>query len=117
VSDMCHRGQSQLLLGTAGANVAITRGPASRGLFTETMEHLAAVSAGTGDNLAKLLSDALDQLPPHCDVVLVGTRGIDLSDSERFASIWQDSRKRGLLSKVLFIDASGPEIFRYYQVT
>jgi len=117
VSDMCQRGQSQLLLGTAGAGVAITRGPASRGLLTEAMEHLAAVSAGTGDNLARLLSDALEQVPPHCDLVLVSTRGIDLTDHERYGDIWQDSRKQSMLSKVLLIDASGPEIFRYYQAT
>lgn len=117
VSDMCQRGQSQMLLGTAGAGVTITRGPASRGLFTEAMEHLAAVSAGTGDNLGNLLAEALEQVPPHCDVVLVSTREIVLADLERFGNLWQDSRKQSLLSKVLFIDASGQEIFRYYQAT
>lgn len=115
VSDMCHRGQSQLLLGTAGATVDITRGPASRGLFTEAMEHLAAVSAGNSNHLGKLLTEAFDQLPPHCDIVLVSTRNVDLTDESLVDEMRQDSRKQGLFGKVLLIDASSSDILRYYQ--
>ncbi len=117
VSDLCHRGSSQFLLGTAGSKIDISRGPASRGLFLEIMEHLATVAPGSSENLPALLEQSFDQVPGQCDLVLVTTRDVNLVDREDLLSLMRDSRKQSLLSKVLCIDASGPDLLRYFSVT
>lgn len=117
VSDLCHRGSSQLLLGTGGREVDVTRGPASRGLFLEIMEHLATVTAGSNEQLPQLLEQSFGQIVGPCDLVLISTRDIDFSTRNDLKSLWQDLRKQNLLSKVLRVNAGNPDIFRYFAVT
>lgn len=116
VEEMCRRGGSQILFGTVGQQIHCLRGAASMGLLYEIMDHLAGVASTSNDRFPELLETALDRIAPGMKVVVVSTRTNDFSDTERFASIWDDPKKRNLLGQIVSIDVSSDESAEYFRL-
>ena len=79
------------------------------------MERLAVVEAEAADRLADLLVQALGQIEPGTEIVLVSTRPVDLSDRTRFAALWADPARRSLLRRIRCVDVSSEELSRYFR--
>lgn len=114
ISDQCRRGGGQLLLSTAGREIAMARGPASMALLQDAMEALAVAEATDGDRVPELLSSTLDHIRPRTSVLLVSTRKVDLTDTERFVKLWEDPRQRRWAGKIVCLDASNAEFESYF---
>jgi uncharacterized protein (DUF58 family) len=114
MEDTCRRGGCQLLLGTAGQGVHCIRGSASMGLLYEVMDHLAGVAASCEDRLPELIGRALERVTPDMKLVVLGTRLNDLSDTERFALVWDDPAKRNLLGQATCLDVSRDQAKEYF---
>jgi uncharacterized protein (DUF58 family) len=115
VSEQCRRGASQLTLVVCGRETAVLRGPASVSLEQEALRRLAVALPSADDRLPQALAEALTQVRGETDVVVVGHRPIDTSDSHRFARLWRDGRTRGWLGRMLTLDASATEIDAWYE--
>ena len=85
------------------------------GLLYEVMDHLAGVKAGQRDQLPDLVDQALESTTPGMKIIVLGTRDNDLSDTERFANVWDDPRKRNLLGQVCCLDVSLDEAKEYFR--
>ncbi len=125
LADRCRRSGSRLLLAVSGMQPHVTdphvtepthvHGPASATVLNDLMETLALAEASPHDGLAGLLASGLEQTPSEADAVLISTRRVVLEDESRFASVVADPRKRALLERMLVIDASGDELFDYFE--
>jgi uncharacterized protein (DUF58 family) len=118
VSDICHRGNSYLLLGTAGDEVALRSGTASVGLMHEQLDMLAearADRADRADRLSELLAATLDTLRPGMSLVVVSPRELDVSDTEQFAALWEDPGRRAAAGRIVTIHAASDEIEQFCQ--
>ena len=115
VEDMCRRGGSQILLGTAGEQVRCLRGAASMGLLYEVMDHLAGVAGSHHDRLPELVSETLERVAIGMKIVVLSTRANDMSDTARFAEVWDDPHKRNALGQVVCIDVSSEESQEYFR--
>jgi len=113
LSDLCRKGGSTLHLGASGAK--LLSGPASQALLQEMMERLAVVQGESADRLAELLMQALGEIEPGTEIVLVSTRPIDLSDRTRFAAPWADPTRRALLRRIRCVDVSSEELSKFFR--
>ena len=86
------------------------------GLLHEVMDQLARVNGDSKDRLPELLNQALDDITTDMKTIVISTRPIDLSDTDRFAAIWDDPKKRNSLGQVVCIDVSGDEVSEYLRV-
>lgn len=114
VSDQCRRGGGQMLLSTAGREITMARGPASMALLQDASEALAVAEATDGDRVPELLAGTLDRMRPRTSVLLISTRKVDLSDTERFVKLWQDPRQRRWAGRIVCLDASSKEFESYF---
>lgn len=115
VTELCRAGDSNLLLGTTGENPQWRGGPASAPLLKEMMRRLALAEAHHRDGLDELLETALGRIERGTEVVLVSTRPVDLSDTERFARLWSDPARRNTIRRIRCVDTSSPELGEYFQ--
>ena len=115
VADLCRKGGSNLHLAAGDRPSQHVGGPASDALLQEMMQRLATAEAHPGDRLAELLEAALGQLDPGCEIILVGTRPVDLDDASRFAPLWADPARRAMLRRVRCIDTSSDRLAQYFQ--
>lgn len=113
-TDLCRRGGCQLVLGLAGNERKLVAGPASQTLLQEAMTELALIEADSTDQLPELLTQSLDEIPTGTQVVIVSTRHVDLSDTERFAGLWNIPRGRSMVGSMMAIDTSTGELSRYF---
>ncbi len=114
IEDMCHRGGSQILLGIAGKQVRCVWGPASTGLMYEVMDYLAGAVSSHVDRLPELVSQATERMTPGMRIVILGTRPVDLSDTERFSDLWNNPHKRNIAGQVVSIDVTNVEDREYF---
>ncbi len=115
VSDICHRGNSYLLLGTSGDKIALRSGTASVGLMHEQLDMLAVARAGGTDRFAELLAAALDTLRPGMSLVVVSPRELNVSDTEQFAALWEDPARRAAAGRIVTINSASDEIEQFCQ--
>jgi uncharacterized protein (DUF58 family) len=115
IADLCRRGGSDLLLATAEDVPRITQGPASAALMHDMMEQLAVVEGQTEDRLPALLETALSRVDPGAEIVLVSTRPVELSDTDRFGALWADASRRAALRRTRVIDTSDKDLETYYR--
>lgn len=115
VADQCRRGSSRLLVGTAGAEVRSVAGVASMITLREIMEMLALAEADSVDRLPELLDGTLSEVRPGNRVIVLSTRPIQRSDTQRFASVWEHPHKRAVMSRAVCLDVSNDECERYFQ--
>jgi uncharacterized protein (DUF58 family) len=114
VAHHCRTGSSHLLLGIAGESVEIATGFSSAGLMQDCMEILATAIASQNDRFPELLDQALCQIDPQTRVFVVSTHAIHLSDTTRFASVWDQPEKRPLLSRIRCIEATVGQLDPYF---
>jgi len=115
LAELCRAGDSNLILGTTGEQPECTGGPASAPLLKEMMRRLALAEAHHRDGLDELLETALGRIERGTEVVLVSTRPLDLSDTERFARLWSDPARRNTIRRIRCVDTSSPELGEYFQ--
>ncbi len=115
VADLCRKGGTNLLLGTPGDQPVYTSGPASTQLLNDTMQQLALVEARQDDPLDKVLDGALRRIDQGTEIILVGTRPVDLTDTKRFPSLWSDPNRRAAARGIRCIDTSSEKLNEYFR--
>ncbi|MGA2068677.1 MAG: DUF58 domain-containing protein [Thermoguttaceae bacterium] len=115
IAELCRKGGSDVYLGLSDPAPRLVGGPASAVLLQDLMERLAVVEAQPGDPLAQLLAEALRQVGPGTEIVLIATRPVDWSDAARFGQLAADPVRRAALGRIRTVDASGPELATYFQ--
>jgi hypothetical protein len=90
-------------------------GPASSATLQGLMERLAVAEARTDDTLPATLAQALRRIPTATEIVLVGTRPIDLTDASRFDALWSDPVLHERMRYIRQVDASSPDLSEYFQ--
>ena len=115
VTDLCRKGGSNLLVGTTGPEPTCHSGPASAALVTDVMQRLALVEADSQDRLPALLWRALGEIEPGTEVVLLTTRPVDLSDTERFAAVWGDPARRAAARRIRAFNTAEEELGEYFR--
>lgn len=116
VEGQCRRGSSRLQVGAAGRDVASVTGFSSMVTLREVMELLATAEADSADRLPELLDIALSDSRLHNRIVIVSTRHTDLTDTDRFESVWDNLNKRRTLGRITCFDVSGNDIDKYFQL-
>jgi uncharacterized protein (DUF58 family) len=114
VAELCRQGGRWLSLGVAGRQNWSQNGPTSTALLHACMEQLAMVEATPDDQLPGMLTEVLDRLRRGTRVLVIGTRAVDLSDTQRFEGLWTESRRRTWHGRILSIDASKPELNEFF---
>jgi hypothetical protein len=80
------------------------------------MDRLALVEGQSREAAAELLEQALRQVEPGTEIVLISTRPTDLADTARFGRLWADPAGRKALGQVRVIDTSNEELGQYFQI-
>jgi uncharacterized protein (DUF58 family) len=114
LADLCRRGGKWLSISTSGPEPWLESGPTSTALLHQTMRHLAETEASSKDHLPDALAQLLDRIHPGTRVVVIGTRAVDLNDSERFAGLWNNQRRRAWLNRIETFDASSNDLAEYF---
>jgi uncharacterized protein (DUF58 family) len=115
LSDRCGQGGASLVLALAGRRPLVMRGPASQAIYRDAMEQLAVADAASVDALPDIVSQALENLRGGAEVVLVSTRSVDLSDSQRFGKSWGDKQQQAWLGQILVLDAREQRLDAWYE--
>jgi uncharacterized protein (DUF58 family) len=114
LAELCHRGGRTVYLGAAADKPYCHHGMASNPLLNEMLTELAMVRAASADHLAEVLAQVLDRVRPGTRVVLISTRPIDLSDTQRFTNLWNNSRQRAWLGRIQCLDVSRGDLSDFY---
>ena len=78
-ADLCRKGNSDVFLAAADPQPRVTGGPGSSALLQDLMERLALIEPQSNDYVPELLKQAVGQIEPGTEIVLVSTRPIELS--------------------------------------
>jgi uncharacterized protein (DUF58 family) len=104
--ETCRNPGRRLLLGWTGATAGLRQGPASVKLLHELLEQLAVMRPSTEGALSALF----DILPPatlrEAILVVVSTRPLNLIEEAERSSRLSGAGSRGLLGRVVLLDAS-----------
>lgn len=115
--ETCRNPGRRLLLGWTGATPGVRQGPASVKLLHELLEQLAVLRASTEGGLAALF----DALPPatlrEAILVVVSTRPLNLIEEAERSARLSGASSRGLLGRVLLLDASRGDLADLVQYT
>jgi uncharacterized protein (DUF58 family) len=117
VAEQCRRGSSRLQVGTAGREVRLVKGFASMVTLREVMELLATAESDHADRLPELLDRTLVESQTDNRIVIVSTRPTDLSDTNRFLTVWDDLTKRNVLGRITCFDVSSDDIGNQFQLS
>jgi uncharacterized protein (DUF58 family) len=98
-----------------GQSAEFLGGPASSVTLQGLMERLAVAEAQTDDTLPATLAQALPRIAAGTEIVLVGTRPIDLADMSRFGALWSDPMLHERMRHIRQVDASSPGLSEYFQ--
>ncbi len=104
--ETCRRPGRRLLLGWTGPTPGVRQGPASVKLLHELLEQLAVMRSSAEGTLAALF----DALPPsilrEAILIVVSTRAINLIDEAEHSPRLSGASARGLMGRVILLDAS-----------
>jgi uncharacterized protein (DUF58 family) len=108
--DTCRHSGRRLLLGWTGATPGLRQGPSSVKLLHELLEQLAVMRGSSEGTLATLF----DALPPstlrESILVVVSTRPVNLFEEAERSARLSGASARGLLGRVVLLDASRGEL-------
>lgn len=113
-ADHCRQGGSQLTLAVTAEDPHVVGGVASTALQNEIMERLALARAGSHDSLPELLVRGFAEMPSAAGLVLVSTRPVDLSDTERFGGLPDEVGRFLAKRRVACVDVSSSELDTYF---
>lgn len=114
LADLCRSGGRTVYLGAASASPYFHRGMASNPLLNDMLTQLAMARADSGDHLGQVLEIVLDQIRPGTRVVLLSAREVDLSDTQRFANLWNNHRQRSWLGRIQCLDVSRGDLADFF---
>jgi len=114
-AELCGRGGSYLQLACACEQSSMVSRAASSALLDEIFETLALAEATPADRLPNMLGTALATARQGRSVIVISTRHVDLTDTDRFIEVWRDPRRRASLGRILTIDVSTPQLHEYFQ--
>ncbi|MES1213162.1 MAG: DUF58 domain-containing protein [Singulisphaera sp.] len=114
VSDLCRRGGRTLWVSIAARDSHWNSGLTSLALTREVMESLAMAEATSADHLPDALGRALDEARPGANAIILSTRPVDLSDTERFAKVWRNPRQRIWLGRLQSINVAQANLAEYF---
>jgi uncharacterized protein (DUF58 family) len=104
--ETCRQQGRRIVLGWTGATPGVCQGPASVKLLHELLEQLAVMRASSEGGLAALF----DVLPPsalrEAILIIVSTRPVNLVEEAERSARLSGSSSRGLLGRVVLLDAS-----------
>ena len=104
-----HQGR-RIILGWTGAAPGVRQGPASVKLLHELLEQLAVMTPVTEGGLSELF----DVMPPaalrEALLVIVSTRPINLIEEAERSSRFSGTSARGLLGRVMMLNATGGDL-------
>jgi len=104
--ETCRSSGRRLVLGWTGATPGVRQGPASVKLLHELLEQLAVMRGSAEGSLSALF----DTLPPstlrEAVLVVVSTRPVNLVEEAERSSRLSGASARGLLGRVVLLDAS-----------
>jgi hypothetical protein len=108
--ETCRHQGRRLLLGWTGATPGVCQGPASVKLLHELLEQLAVMRPSTEGALSALL----DALPPatlrESVLIIASTRPVNLIEEAERSARLSGSSSRGLLGRVVLLDASNGDL-------
>jgi len=110
VTRQCRVGSSRLTLAIAGQASNILSGSTSMGLSREMMHRLTVAHTTRKDVAPDGLVQFLHEAPRQAKLVYVSTQPVDFSNTERFATIWEDTQRRGMLSRMVTLQV-GTDVF------
>lgn len=113
--ETCRHQGRRLLLGWTGPTPGVRQGPASVKLLHELLEQLAVMRPSSEGSLANLF----DALPPsmlrEAVLVVVSTRPVNLVEEAERSARLSGASTRGLLGRVILLDASSGELADFVQ--
>jgi uncharacterized protein (DUF58 family) len=114
LADVCRKSGSNVYLGLSNTGPECVGGQASPATLQGLMEQLATAEARSEGALPALLSYALPRIAADTEIVLVGTRPVDLTDTDRFAALWSDPVLRERTRQMLCIDTSSGQLSQFF---
>ncbi|MCA9265479.1 MAG: DUF58 domain-containing protein [Planctomycetales bacterium] len=103
------RGSGRVTLAIAGRDPLRLAGTTSAGFLQDSMRGLSVASATRDDSLPQVLFECLEMLHPGTRIIIVSPHVTEFSDTDRFLRIWEDPRKRAILSRVVCMQVGTPE--------
>jgi len=114
-AELCRKGNSELFLVAADPAPRVTGGPGSPAMLRDLMERLALIDAQSHDRTAELLQLAVGQIEPGTEIILIGTRPIDLSQAKYAGKLPADVVRRISGHGLRKIDASDAGLACFFQ--
>lgn len=115
VAELFRKGNAAFSLATTVHPDRVMQGPTSTALMHEVMRELAVTRPTADDRLAALLETVLDRIDGDHEIIVVGTREVDLNDPARFGSLLADPARAAALRRARLVDVSDPALGRYFQ--
>ncbi len=104
--EACRELGKRLVLGWTGPTPGVRQGPASVKLLHELMEHLAVMRPATEGSLSTLFDALPASVLRESIIVIVSTRPVNLLDEAERSERLAGGTSRGLVGRVLLLDAS-----------
>lgn len=114
IEDLCRNTSGNVWLGIGGQQILWTSGPASPIVRENALERLAIAEASSDDRLPELLRQAVEQIDPGVEIVLVSPRPVDVCDASRFPAIQRSPAWRAAASRMRQINTASEELADYF---
>jgi uncharacterized protein (DUF58 family) len=116
VADICRGSHSRLTVAIAGVQSQQWTAPASTLFMSEVLEQMAVVKGGDGKGLSNLLADVLRTAPQGTRLIVISTRPSEFDHVIHSKPFTDDRSIQGRLARVTWIDVSGPDLPRLFQL-
>lgn len=116
VSEMTRRGGCNLFFATSKPDEEYLSGPICLPLVESVLRRLATTNRESKDNLPKVILEALPQIDPGADIIIISPKPINLANSQRFNTVRNDPRFRNAAQRIKSIDTSNPDFDQYFSL-
>ncbi|MDR1486003.1 MAG: DUF58 domain-containing protein [Planctomycetaceae bacterium] len=116
VSEMTRRGGCDLFFATSKPDEENLSGPICLPLVESVLRRLATTKREPKDNLPRVIIDAITQIDPGAEIILVSPKPLNLTGSKRFNSIKNDPRFRTAIQRIKLVDTSNTEFDQYFSL-
>ncbi|MDR0390274.1 MAG: DUF58 domain-containing protein [Planctomycetaceae bacterium] len=116
VSEMTRRGGCNLFFATSKPDEENLSGPICLPLVENVLRRLATTKCESKDNLPRVIIEALAQIDPGADIILISPKPLSLINSPRFNSIRNDPRFRTAIQRIKLVDTSNKEFDQYFSL-
>ena len=114
VVDHCRRNSGELVVGIGGEEMRFVKGSASNTFAHEALEGLAEARASSVDHLPSLLEQGLETVSSDDRLVIVSPNPVDIRDTERFSTVWNDRQKRRQVTRATCVSAGSAEFSKWF---